>query len=771
MGGRRPAIAGMFGVSVLAEIAAIILSWRLEPVYDALLYVLFNLATVGAGAVIAWRRPENAIGWLFLGFGLLNTVASDLAQGWGLRAAAEGWPGGPVGEGISAVSWLPSGYGWTLTFLLFPTGRLPGRRWRAVPWVGAVGLLVSMAAWALSPERGRDFVSGRNPIAVAGLPTGVLLGVGMPLFLGALLAAVLSLAVRFSRSAGLERQQLKWFVLAAVVAGVALPTSFALWYVSPAAGVIAAVALTGLPLAAGAAILRYRLYDVDFVISRTVAYAGLTILLVASYAVVTVALGTFLGSGSGWTVAVATLVCAVLFWSLRSRIQDTVDRRFNRSRYDALHRMTAFLDDVRAGRRPPEDVQTVLREILTDPTLELLVYLPETHHYTPLTTTPHPNHPAPLHPTPDRVGTSRLDHPDPLRAASDRVGTPRLDHPDPLRAAPDRAGTSRLDHPDPLRAAPDRAGTSRLDHPDPLRAAPEQVGAPDPGSAGAGGASVGVGRVGGASVGVGRVGGERGGRQRIAIERGDQPIGVILWDGASPLGPELVRQVLEHGGLAVEIARLRAELNLQLTEVKASRARIVTAAHAERRRIERDLHDGAQQRLVSIGLALRHAQHQLESGPEIAAVQKTLEGAVAEAAVAIGELRELARGLPPAQLDSGLGAACAELARRAPLPVSVRMPDQRFDSGVEAAAYFICCEGLTNAVKHASATRIHLIATHDRDHLLIRVVDDGIGGAAPRNGTGLTGLADRAAALGGTFQIQSRPGAGTTLAADLPCDP
>ncbi|HEY3514275.1 histidine kinase [Kribbella sp. NPDC051137] len=666
MGGRRPAIAGMFGVSVLAEIAAIILLWRLEPVYDTLLYVLFNLATAGAGAVIAWRRPGNPIGWLFLGFGLLNTLASDLSHGWGLRAAAEGWPGGPVGEGIAAVSWLPSGYGWTLTFLLFPTGRLPGRRWRAVPWLGAAGLVVSMSAWTLSPERGRDFVSGRNPIAVAGLPTGLLLAIGMPLFLGALLAAVVSLAIRFRRSEGLERQQLKWFVLAAVVAAVALPTSFVLWYVSPAAGVIAAVALTGLPLAAVAAILRYRLYDVDLVISRTVGYAGLTVLLVASYAIVTVALGAFLGRGSGWTVAVATLVCAVLFRPLRARIQGAVDRRFNRSRYDALHRMGAFLDDVRAGRRLPEDVEVLLREILADPTLELLVFLPETHRYADLT-------------------------------------------------------------------------------------------------------------------GVSRDGLTGDGRQRIAIERGDQQIGVVLCDATSPLGPELVRRVLEHGGLAVEIARLRAELNLQLTEVKASRARIVAAANAERRRMERDLHDGAQQRLVSIGLALRHAQHQLGSpggavtagagpgGADIAAVRATLDGAVAEAAVAIGELRELARGLPPAQLDAGLGPACAELARRAPLPVSVRMPDRRFDSGVEAAVYFICCEGLTNAVKHASATRVDLIAAHRREHLVVRVVDDGVGGAAPRNGTGLTGLADRVAALGGSFRVQSRPGAGTTLVAELPC--
>ncbi|MGW6201330.1 histidine kinase [Kribbella sp. NPDC055110] len=651
MGGRRPLAAGMFGVGVIAEVAAIVLSWRLEPVYDTVLYGLFNLATIGAGAVIARRRPENAIGWLFCGFGLLNTLASDLAQGWGLRAAAEGWPGGPVGEGISAASWLSSGYGWTLTFLLFPTGRLLGRRWRVLPWIGAVGLVISTAAWSLSPDRGRDFVSGHNPWAVAGLPTGFLLGLGMPLFLGALVGSVVSLAVRFKRSTGLERQQLKWFVLAAIVAAVALPTSFALWYVTPAAGVIAAVALTGLPLAAGAAILRYRLYDIDFFISRTVAYASLTVLLVASYAVVTVALGAFLGGGSAWTAAVATLVCAVLFRPLRARIQDVVDRRFNRSRYDALHRMAAFLDDVRAGRRPPEEVRAVLGQILGDPGLELLVFLPESRRYVDLS------------------------------------GTPRED---------------------------------------------------------------------------------ADGRHRIAIERGDQPIGVVLYDGTSALGPDLVRRVVEAGGLAVEIARLRAELNVQLVEVKASRARIVAAAHAERRRIERDLHDGAQQRLVSIGLALRHAQHQLGASPT-GEIRATLDGAVAEAAVAIGELRELARGLPPSQLDSGLAPACAELARRAPLPVSVRMPDRRFDTGVEAAAYFICCEGLTNAVKHAAASRVDLIADQHREHLVVRVVDDGIGGAAPRTGTGLTGLADRVAALGGTFHVHSRPGAGTTLVAELPC--
>ncbi|MFG1815323.1 histidine kinase [Kribbella sp. NPDC049174] len=653
MGGRsrRPVPAVLFGATVITEIAALVLSWRLEPVYDTLLYVVFALSTVGAGALIAQRHPENPIGWLFCGFGLLNAITADLAQGWGLRAAAEGWPAGPFAEWIVTMSWLVSGFGWTLTFLLFPTGRLPGPNWRPLPWIGAVGLVLSTVGWSLSPDRGQDFVGGRNPWAVESLPTGVLVAVGLPLFLGSLMAAVLSLAVRFRRSRGVERQQLKWFVLAASIAGVVLPTVFPLWYVTPVAGVLAALALSALPLAVCAAILRYRLYDIDLFISRTVAYATLTVLLGAAYVVLIIALGTLFGRGSAWATAAATVVCAILFRPLRGRIQDAVDRRFNRSRYDALHRMAAFLDDVRSGRRPPEDVQTVLREILADPGLELLVFLPESQRYV------------------DLAGNTRDE------AADDR--------------------------------------------------------------------------------------------HRIAIERGDQPIGIVVHDSTAELSPELLRRVVEGGGLAVEIARLRAELRLQLSEVKASRARIVAAGHAERRRIERDLHDGAQQRLVSIGLALRHAQHQLGSAP--AAAGATLDKAVAEVSVAIGELRVLARGLPPTQLDAGLAPAFHDLARRAPLPVSVDVPEERFDSGVEAAAYFICCEGLTNAVKHANATRVDLTARRRQHSLLVTVVDDGVGGASAGASTGLSGLADRVAALGGDFRIDSEPGRGTTLTAELPC--
>lgn len=646
----RPLPAFVFGATVTAEAAAVALSWRLEPAWDTLMYAGYAVTMVGAGALVASRHPDNPIGWLFCWFGLLNAVAADLAQGWGLRAAAEGWRGGPFGEWVTWSSWLPSGYGWVLVFLLFPDGRLPGPRWRLVPWIGGVGLVLGLVGWALSPELGRDFIDGENPFAVEALPTGLLTTVGITLLLSALVAAVASLVLRYRRARGPERQQLTWFVLAAGVAGVALPITFLLWYVTPAVAVLAAVALSALPLAACAAILRYRLYDIDLFVSRTVAYGALTLLLAATYVVVTLALGTALGRGSAWTTAAATLAAALLFRPLRGRVQDAVDRRFTRARYEAHRRMTDFLERVRSGREVPENVQTVLREIVADPSLELLVYLPESQVYA------------------------------------------------------DLGGTQRT-----------------LD-----------------------------------------------GGRRVAIERGGQQIGVVVSDSSDERSLDLLRRLVEDGGLAVEIVRLRSELRLQLAEVKASRARIVAAGHDERRRIERDLHDGAQQRLVGIGLSLRHAQHQLESGAA-AGVDATLDEAVTEVAAAIEELRGLAHGLPPAQLDAGLAPAFHDLARRAPVPVHVEATTERLDRGVEATAYFIGCEGLTNAVKHAGASRVDLTARRDREFLVVTVKDNGVGGAVLRAGTGLTGLMDRVAAIGGTLQIDSAPGAGTSLVAELPC--
>jgi signal transduction histidine kinase len=209
-------------------------------------------------------------------------------------------------------------------------------------------------------------------------------------------------------------------------------------------------------------------------------------------------------------------------------------------------------------------------------------------------------------------------------------------------------------------------------------------------------------------------------------------------------------------------------LRRQLDEVEASRARIVSAGYEERRRLERDLHDGAQQRLISIGLALRHAQHELATSP--AKAGESIDGAVSEIYVAAGELQELARGVRPAQLDAGLTPALRELAARAPLPVQVMANGERFPQEIEAAAYFIASEGLTNAVKHSEARQVTLSARRVNGTLAITVADDGIGGASRTGGSGLRGLADRAAAHGGSLEIESEPDRGTVLTAELPCE-
>ena len=254
------------------------------------------------------------------------------------------------------------------------------------------------------------------------------------------------------------------------------------------------------------------------------------------------------------------------------------------------------------------------------------------------------------------------------------------------------------------------------------------------------------------------------GRERTPVYSGAQQLGVVLH--AHSDRPALLRAVLETLGLAVEIARLRVEVRRQLARVRDSRARIVAATYAERRRIERNLHDGAQQRLVSVGLTLRHVQHRLRPTGGDAAL---LDGAVAEVGAAIDELRELARGLGPAALDHGLATALADLAARAPLPVHVDAAVERLPGDVEAAAYFLVSEAVTNAVKHASATAVSLSAGRENGCLRIVVADDGVGGAGLRPGSGLAGLADRVDALGGRLEIDSPPGVGTRVRAELPC--
>jgi signal transduction histidine kinase len=231
----------------------------------------------------------------------------------------------------------------------------------------------------------------------------------------------------------------------------------------------------------------------------------------------------------------------------------------------------------------------------------------------------------------------------------------------------------------------------------------------------------------------------------------------------------LVRSVCAAASLALENERLQAELRARLLELQASRARLIDATDAERRRIERDLHDGTQQRLVSIAMSLGLLETKLPA--QDTAVQPLVRETREALALALEELRELTHGInPPLLTERGLPAALDELCRRAALPTHLDMAvERRLPDEVESAAYFMTSEALTNAAKHSHGREVRVAASYEANNLTVEVADDGIGGASITGGSGLRGLADRVEALGGRFTVSSPPGRGTTLRAEIPC--
>ena len=229
----------------------------------------------------------------------------------------------------------------------------------------------------------------------------------------------------------------------------------------------------------------------------------------------------------------------------------------------------------------------------------------------------------------------------------------------------------------------------------------------------------------------------------------------------------LLKEVAAEAAMLVENARLRLELAHALREVEASRERLVLASDEERKRLERDLHDGTQQRLVSLGMSLRLAQRHLDD--ETVDLDQVIEGAVAELGTAVSELRQIAHGLRPSSLDDGLPAALTNLVRGVPVRVDLDVCATRLPDHVSTTAYFVASEALTNAVKHSGAEAVGLSVVADHGELRVEVSDDGRGGAAIRPGSGLAGLRDRVHAVGGRLDVISAPGRGTLVEAVLPC--
>jgi signal transduction histidine kinase len=647
--------AAAWGLAVATPVV-VLLDWsRLAPRPDSgvpawiwPLGLLAALVPALVGLSIALRQPANPIAWILL-------VGALLAAPWTALIPSLGWSL-QVGRGV----W-PLLYAWPIAVaFVFPDGRLPSPRWRRVG-IGAVVCFVGFMSLAMldpsrfdSPDR-----SVPNPMRDLGLSHG-LDWIRVPFWLGilaSLFAGAFAIWVRLRRSSGVERLQLLWLAWAASLIPVGLLLC-ALWELAfhGVGDVVFSFLLVMEATVAAAvwiAVVRYRLYAIERLINRTLVYATLTIVLVGGYLGVTVALGVALGDGSAWATAAATLVVALAFRPLRSRVQTTVDRRFDRARYEGLRAVQEFENRVREDRAAPEEIGQVLARALRDPLADLYFWLPSSETY--------------------------------ATASGETVAT-----------------------------------------------------LPDDG------------------------------RARSEIEREGALRAVLLHDPALVERPELLLGILAAATLSVEIARLRVEVRLQLEEVRASRARIVEAGYEERRRLERDLHDGAQQRLVSLGLQIRRMQRTLPR--ETGILAPALDKIVHEVGSAIADLRQIAAGVRPARLDDGLAAALRDLARSAPLAVDVDAPIGRVSASAEAAAYFVACEALTNAVKHASASKVTLQAQRENGTLLLRVSDDGVGGAVARRGSGLAGLEDRVAAHGGSIEIASPRGGGTRVEVAIPCE-
>ncbi len=371
--GSRPARLawGVLGCSLLLVVAATGLR-VLGP--EAGAYPFWGEVTVivvvlgPLGALVAARRPEHPVGWLFAGIGLAGAVQL-VAGNYAMAARAD--PALPAGDiaAVAAEELRIAGLGMVAAvMLLFPTGRLPSPRWRPVAWAGAAGLLGYLAAEGLTPGRGEQLLGYENPFGLEGRPGLLrLLGALEELFFLATLAAIGSLVVRFRRARGVERQQLKWFVYTAVVALVVLVAASValadLMEHGPLGSILWGAAPVALAAAVAVAVLRYRLYEIDRLVNRTLVYGLLTILLGVVYAAGVFAAGRLLDPADGQSelaVAASTLAVAGLFQPARRRVQELVDRRFNRRRYDGARTVEAFS----ARMRDELDLDTLSSELL-----------------------------------------------------------------------------------------------------------------------------------------------------------------------------------------------------------------------------------------------------------------------------------------------------------------------------------------------------------------------------------------------------------------------
>lgn len=613
------------------------------------------LPSVVLGMLVAVRRPDSVVGPLLM---LVGATAVWVTVGDLYASAVTRRPDLPFSELYAALSqgdWMFLYVPAALLMLVFPDGRLPGRRWRwaIAGLLGVPALFMLITAFDPGPYR-PPFESTPHLFRLPEPYLPVLRVVGLallPVFLGLLVASAAAVVLRYRRTTGkAKRAQLKWFALGAACLPLTLLLCWASYlFLDGPDLVLAGLAATALaiPVATTIAVLRHDLYDIDRAISTAVTYGLVTAILLGFYTAASFLVGLGAGRSSPVAAAAGTAICAAALSPLRVRLQRWVDRRFYPDRQAVLTAIEELRDRTHAGQAQPEELETTLRTALRDPALRVGYRLP---------------------------GASRL---------VDATGAPV-----------------------------------------------------DPGDA-----------------------------LVAQVRLGGHDIGAIVRGNAG--SRELLREAASAGALLIEVVRLRIEVSRALGEAEASRTRLLHAGYEERRRLERDLHDGAQQRLVSLGMAIRLAQRHLHDGT--VHVDGLLDRWVAELAVAVTELRQIAHGLRPSSLDDGLGNALVMLAGKVPVPVTLDVAADDLPEDVAMTAYYVASEAMTNAVKHAGPATIGVRVTRAGDRVTVRVSDDGPGGAEIRPGAGLAGLADRVRAAGGALRLSSPAGGGTLIEAELPC--
>jgi signal transduction histidine kinase len=636
------------------------------------------------GALVAYRRPHHPIGWLLLFIAVTQSFtefASSYAS-FALVFHPHSWPGGALASWFGAWMWVPGlGVLVTLLFLLFPTGRLPSQRWRVVAIVASVALVLAATVLAAGTwaHRGTGRLEPGTPVGSLSPLAQNLFGL-LLLVLGAcMVASLLSLFVRYRRSSSEERHQLKWVAYATVLLATALVIDFQFLPIPLAVkDAIVALGVVAFPVSLGVAILKFRLYDIDVVISRTLMYGALAALITGVYVGIAVGIGTLVGSGGKPNLGLsilATGVVAVGFQPVRERLQKVANRLVYGKRATPYEVLSQFSERV-AESYASDEVLPRMAQVLAEGTNADLAEV-------------------------------WLRRGDALHRAAVFPLQPSV------AAAVQLNGTAALAIP-----AADR------------------------------------------SVVVRHQGGVLGALS-VTKRRGES---------ITPIEIKLMDDLAHQAGLVLRNVGLTSDLQGRLVDLRASRQRLVAAQDDERRRLERNLHDGAQQYLVAIKVKLGLVEMLATRDPEKA--RATLIALKGDADEALATLRDLARGIyPPLLAEKGLTAALQSQAAKATLPVHVDADGVgRYPQETEAALYFCTLEALQNVQKYAAASAVAVRLREERNHLFVEVRDDGRGFdvTTATRGAGLTNMEDRLDALGGTLEIESTLGVGTTLRATVP---